>query len=64
MIVTFLKVQSNLCIATTLGIQNLWPLLTSGRYSEVVVNAGLTVLILQEGNIAKENNFEAQKLMT
>ncbi len=30
-------VQSNLCIATTLGTQNLWPLLTGGRCSEVAL---------------------------
>jgi hypothetical protein len=35
--------QSNLCITTTLGTQILWPSLTGGRYSEVVVNSGLTV---------------------
>ncbi len=29
--------QSNLCITTTLGTQNLWPLLTGGRYSELVL---------------------------
>jgi len=30
-------IQSNLCTATTLGTQNLWPLLTGGRCSEVTL---------------------------
>ncbi len=30
-----MSVQSNLCITTTLGTQNVWPLLTGGRCSEV-----------------------------
>jgi len=32
-----LKLQSNLCVTTTLGSQNLWPLLTGGRCSEVAL---------------------------
>ncbi len=31
-----LQIQSNLCTTNTLGIQNYWPLLTSGRCSEVI----------------------------
>ena len=31
------KVQSNLCTTTTLGTQNLWPLLTGGRCLEVIL---------------------------
>jgi hypothetical protein len=30
------KLQSNLLTTTTLGTQNLWPLLTGGRYLEVI----------------------------
>jgi len=30
-------VQSNLCTTTTQGTQNLWPLLTGGRCSEVTL---------------------------
>ncbi len=30
-----LRIQSNLCPTTTLGTQNLWPMLTGGRCSEV-----------------------------
>jgi len=37
-------IQSNLRTTITLGTQNLWPLLTGGRYLEVVVNSGLTVI--------------------
>jgi len=32
-----MQIQSNLCIMTTLGILNLWPLLTGGRCSEVAL---------------------------
>jgi hypothetical protein len=32
-----IKIQSNLCITTTLGTKNLWPLLTGGRCSEVAL---------------------------
>ncbi len=32
-----IHVQSNLCTTTTLGNQNLWPLLTDGRCSEVTL---------------------------
>jgi hypothetical protein len=31
------RIQSNLCTTTTLGTQNLWPLLTVGRCSEVAL---------------------------
>ncbi len=31
-------VQSNLCTTTTLGTQNLWPLLTGSRCSEVTLS--------------------------
>ena len=42
-IVTYFKLQSNLCTTTTLGTGKKWSLLTGGRYWEVVVNKGLTV---------------------
>jgi len=33
----YASIQSNLCITTTLGSQNLWPLLTGGRCTEVAL---------------------------
>ncbi len=37
-----IKLLLNLCTTTTLGTQNLWPLLAGGRCSEVIVSSGLT----------------------
>ncbi len=64
------KVQSNLCITTTLETQNLWPLLTGGRCSEValcyknwnwdpkivVANSGLTVFLRFVKFLSNDNN--------
>jgi hypothetical protein len=36
-ITEFHFIQSNLCTTTTLGATNVWPLLTGGRCSEVVL---------------------------
>ncbi len=35
---------TNLCTTTTFETPNFWPLLTGGRYSEVVISPGLTTL--------------------
>jgi hypothetical protein len=48
------------------GTPNWWSLLTSGRYSEVVVNSGLTVhlKIIRRTNFKKDAGLVLQKIRT